>query len=105
MTMAEPGMTVVGDARNLLKVGASQVKLAARSAPVYENPSALAACRPYTPVREGPCAPPLSPGSAEWQILHCWVKNVLPAVASAPREGALAARNPTLIQDHSVIQD
>src|ERR1700738_443479 len=102
MTMAEPGTTVLGDARNRPKVAASQVKLAARSAAVYENPAALAACRPYTPVSEGPCAPPLSPGSAVWQILQCWVKNVLPAVASAPSAGALAARSPRLIPNHTV---
>src|SRR5260370_14750695 len=102
MTMAVPGTTVAGDARNRRRVGASQVKLAARSAPVYENPAALAACRPYTPMRDGPCAPPVSPGSAEWQILHCWVKNVLPAGASAPRAGRLSAGNPQLVPGHTL---
>src|ERR1700688_949272 len=42
------------------------------------------------PMREGPCAPPSSPGSAEWQMLHCWRKSALPAAASAPKAGALA---------------
>src|SRR6266849_2004410 len=101
--MAEPGTTVVGDARNRFKVAASQVKWAARSAPVYEKPAAPAAGRPYTPMREGPCAPPLSPGSAVWQILHCWRNNILPAVASAPSAGAVAvaARKPKPIPDHT----
>src|SRR5258706_1259447 len=99
--MAEPGTTVVGDARNRLRVGASQVKFAAASAPVYENAASLAACRPNTPTREGPCAPPLSPGSAEWQILHCCANTVFPAVASAPRTRALAARRPKPPTDHA----
>src|SRR5882757_5540614 len=101
MTMAVPGTTVVGEARNRLKVGASQVKFAAASAPVYENPASLAECRPNTPTREGPCAPPLSPGSAEWQILHRCVNTVFPAVASAPSAGALAARSPKPTTDHT----
>jgi hypothetical protein len=44
--MAEPGTSVAGDAKKRFNVGASQVKLAARNAPVYENPAALAACFP-----------------------------------------------------------
>src|ERR1700692_985215 len=39
---------------------------------------------------EGPCAPPSSPGSAEWQMLHCWRNSALPAAASAPKAGVLA---------------
>src|SRR5258708_24918862 len=99
--MAEPGTTVVGDARNRPRVGASQVKFAATSAPVYENAASLAACRPNTPTREGPCAPPLSPGSAEWQILHCCANTAFPAVASAPSTGALAARSPKPATDQA----
>src|ERR1700679_4317728 len=102
--MAEPGTTVVGEARNPFRVDASQVKLEARNAWVYEKPAAAAECRPYRPMREGPCAPPLSPGSAEWQRLHCWRKRAFPAIASAPNAGGAAARTGGQTTGHTAIE-
>src|SRR5882724_10511889 len=48
----------------------------------------VAEWRPNTPLRLGPCAPPLSPLSALWHSAHCWRKTVLPAFASAANVGA-----------------
>ena len=73
-----------------------------RSAEVYENCGALAAARPTTPIKEGPCAPPLSPDSAVWQTLHRCRNRALPAAESAANvvEARQYARSSTEAPDH-----
>src|SRR5690606_18768996 len=51
------------------------------SAGEYPKPSPVAALRPMSPVRPGPCAPPLSPASALWHSRHCARKKVRPCIA------------------------
>src|SRR5450631_4322435 len=51
---------------------------------------------------EGPCAPPLSPDSAAWQMLHCWRNSDLPAAESAPNAGTLAKPTPAQTPDNTL---
>src|SRR5262245_21060322 len=54
----------------------------------YSKPVTLAARRPTTPARLGPCSLAASPGSTEWQAKHLWnwrsPRTASPPAARAP---------------------
>src|SRR5262245_7279698 len=98
MTMAVPGTTEEGEARNLSSVPASHTRWELASALVYPKFVSAAAGRPTTPASAGPCpACGRSPCPVAWQIAQfCW-KSALPLTASPPDaepvSSALAAEN------------
>src|SRR5213075_2961498 len=87
-TIADPGTTMVGAVRKRSSVALSHVRPESINAFVYVKAALLAARLPKTRCKLGPCAPPLSFGSALWQRLHCSRKALLPAFASAANVGA-----------------
>ena len=83
--MVVPGTRVLGAAKKRFSVAASQVNMEARNAGLYAKFGTLAAERPITPTSDGPCAPPLSSASAEWQMAQRCLNICLPSAASAAR--------------------